>query len=463
MPVERRGQQNLNRNDCSQTDRSIRYHETRGLPLNSFVRIRLHANKGGKEATFCNLFSHFNVENFRAAFRALDGSKAKGMDGIAKSDYESKMDSNLESLVSRLHKGTYRPQAKKEVLIPKANGKMRPIAISCFEDKIVEWTLGKILESVYEPIFIRNSFGFRPGKSAHDAIQASYMTLKDNKRPFVVEIDLQSFFNTVSHRKLLAILKLKIKDPRLLSLVTRFLKAEIHHQESGQTLAQNEGTPQGSVMSPILANIYLHYVLDQWFLENYGSKDAVIARYADDAIFMFKQESRANSFLTDLRTRLDKFELKLNEDKTAIIDLTTGRNGIFHFLGFSFYWAKRWMSFKKTLSVKTHDERLKKKIQEFDGWIKKSRNTRKGEELLKTARAKLQGHYNYFGYFCNRRSLWRYYHAAAWSLFRWLNRRSQKKSFNWEAFKSVLELAGIPKPPMMGKLKTIGWNPYAKS
>jgi RNA-directed DNA polymerase len=181
MPVERRGQQNLNRNDCSQTDRSIRYHETRGLPLNSFVRIRLHANKGGKEATFCNLFSHFNVENFRTAFRALDGSKAKGMDGIAKSDYESKMDSkmdsNLESLVSRLHKGTYCPQAKKEVLIPKANGKMRPIAISCFEDKIVEWTLGKILESVYEPNFIRNSFGFRPGKSAHDAIQASYMTL----------------------------------------------------------------------------------------------------------------------------------------------------------------------------------------------------------------------------------------------------------------------------------------------
>jgi hypothetical protein len=178
---------------------------------------------------------------------------------------------------------------------------------------------------------------------------------------------------------------------------------------------------------------------------------------------MFKQEIKAHSFLTELRTRLDKFELKLNEDKTAIIDLTTGRNGIFHFLGLSFYWAKRWMSFKQTLSIKTHDERLKKKIQEFDGWIKKSRNTCKGKELLKTARAKLQGHYNYFGYFCNRRSLWRYYHAAVWSLFRWLNRRSQKKSFNWGAFKSVLESAGIPKPPMMGKLKTIGWNPYAKS
>jgi RNA-directed DNA polymerase len=463
MFAERREEQDLNRDDCTHQDRSIPYHETRELALNSFARIRLHANRGGRDTTFCNLFTHINVVNLREAFRALDGSKAKGMDGISKSDYESAIDSNLKELVNRLHKGTYRPQTKKEVLIPKANGKMRPIAISAFEDKLVEWTLGKVLESVYEPIFIRNSFGFRPGKSAHDALQASYMSLKDNKRPFVVEIDLQSFFNTVSHRKLLNILKLKIKDPRLLSLVARFLKAEIHHQETGTTLAQSEGTPQGSIMSPILANIYLHYVLDQWFLNNYGSKDAVIVRYADDAIFMFKHELKAHSFLTELRVRLEKFELKLNEDKTAIIDLTSGRNGIFHFLGLSFYWAKRYRSSKQTLSVKTESERLKKKMQEFDGWIKKARNIRQGVDLLKTAKAKLQGHYNYFGYFCNRKALWRYYHAATWSLFRWLNRRSQKKSFDWERFKTIIAAAGIPRPPTMEKLRTIGWNPYEVS
>jgi retron-type reverse transcriptase len=181
---------------------------------------------------FSNLLTHFNLDNFRDAFRAVDGSKAIGMDGIAKSDYGTNLDGNLLDLVDRLHKGTYRPQPKRETLIPKANGKMRPIAISCFEDKLVEWVLGKTLESIYEPIFIRNSFGFRPGKSAHDAMQATYMTLKDDKRPFVVEIDLERFFNTVSHRRLMNILQIKIQDPRLLHLIHRLLKAEIHHQDS---------------------------------------------------------------------------------------------------------------------------------------------------------------------------------------------------------------------------------------
>ena len=463
MFVERREEQCLNRVNQPRADRSVRYHETKALPLPGFTRIRLHANKG-QDAVFNNLLTHFNLDNFREAFRALDGSKAKGMDGIAKSDYGTDLEANLERLVNSLHKGTYRPQTKREVLIPKANDKTRPIAISCFEDKLVEWVLGKVLESVYEPIFIRNSFGFRPKKSAHDAIQASYLTLKDDKRPFVVEIDLQSFFNTVSHRKLMKILQIKIQDQRLLHLIHRFLKAEIHHQESGLTLAQGEGTPQGSIMSPILANIYLHYVLDTWFLKNYASSDAVIVRYADDAIFMFKHAAKARSFLNELRERLESFELKLNEDKTAIIDLTKGRNGIFHFLGFSFYWARRFGSGgKQTLSIKTHKERLVKKIQEFDQWIKKCRSFVKGDTLLKTARAKLIGHYNYFGYFCNRAKLWHYYSAAVWSLFRWLNRRSQKKSFSWEKFKIIMAANGIPKPPPMSELKTIGWNPYAIS
>jgi len=463
MFVERREEQCSNRVDLPHADRSVRFHETKALPLPGFTRIRLHANKS-KDAVFSNLLTHFNLDNFRDAFRAVDGSKAIGMDGIAKSDYGTNLDGNLLDLVDRLHKGTYRPQPKRETLIPKANGKMRPIAISCFEDKLVEWVLGKTLESIYEPIFIRNSFGFRPGKSAHDAMQATYMTLKDDKRPFVVEIDLERFFNTVSHRRLMNILQIKIQDPRLLHLIHRLLKAEIHHQDSDQPLAQSEGTPQGSIMSPILANIYLHYVLDTWFLENYASNDAVIVRYADDAIFMFKHKAKADSFLTELRDRLESFELKLNEDKTAIVDLTKGRNGIFHFLGFSVYWARRFGSGgKQTLSIKTHKERLVKKIQEFDEWIKKNRNARKGDNLLKTVKAKLQGHYNYYGYFCNRAKLWHYYSAVTWSLFRWLNRRSQKKSYDWQTFKQVLASASIPRPPAMDKLKTIGWNPYAIS
>ena len=459
--MERRGQQNLNCAQCSQTDRSVRHFESKELALNSWARIRLHANKS-KDVTFNNLLTHFSVENFREAFRALDGSKAKGMDGVAKDDYSVGLDGKLADLVDRIHRGTYRPQAKREVLIPKANGKKRPIAISAFEDKLVEWILGKVLESVYEPIFIRNSFGFRPRKSAHDAINASYLTLKDNKRPFVVEIDLKSFFNTVSHRKLMQILQVKIEDPRLLGLIARFLKAEIHHAEDGLSKAADVGTSQGSVMSPVLANIYLHYVLDQWFLENFASHMAIIVRYADDAIFMFDKREKSEAFLTQLRERLRVFELELNEEKTAIIDFTRGRNGIFHFLGFSLYWAKRFMSSKLTLSLKTHRERLHQKMDDFVAWIKRNRSFLKTKVIWERARLKLIGHYNYYGYFCNRRSLWRYYHAATWNLFRWLNRRSQKRSFTWETFKEIIATSvRLPTPPMMDKLKSPGWNPYA--
>lgn len=459
MSVEHRGQQNLNRDSISCGDRSIPYHKSKGLSLNSWARIRLHANKS-KEATFCNLLTHFNVENFREAFRAQEGSKAKGMDGIAKSDYGKDLEKNLVDLENRIHKGTYRPKTRREILIPKADGKWRPIAISAFEDKLVEWTLGKILESIYESTFIRNSFGYRPGKSAHDAVNASYLTLKDNKRPFVVEIDLKSFFNTVSHRKLMRTLQLKITDRRLLGLIARFLKAEIHHAND-DVKEQDVGTPQGSVMSPILANIYLHYVMDQWFLEEIASKQAVIVRYADDAIFMFSKLEAAESFLATLRERLSKFELELNEGKTRITDLSKGRNGIFHFLGFSTYWARRHMSGKLTLSIKTQRERLHKKMQEFTAWIKKHRSTMKTAKIWETVKLKLKGHYNYYGYFCNRRSLWRYYHAVVWSLFKWLNRRSQKRSFAYDRFKEIIvTYVHLPTPPQMSKLKTLGWNPY---
>jgi RNA-directed DNA polymerase len=187
MPMERREQQNLNRDSHSQSGHRTRKAESMGYSLNGWTRISLLTKN--KEIIFNNLFSHINEENLRQAFRAIDGSKATGVDNIGKKDYEKNLDRNLRDLLTRIHTGTYRPQAKREVLIPKANGKTRPIAISCFEDKLVEWTIGKILESVFEPIFIRNSFGFRPKRSADDAIKANFNILKDDKRPHVVEIE----------------------------------------------------------------------------------------------------------------------------------------------------------------------------------------------------------------------------------------------------------------------------------
>jgi RNA-directed DNA polymerase len=461
MRMEQRERQNLDRERYSPNSRRTGYKGStnRTLDLNSWARIGLSAKK--PRVIFNNLFSHMNMENLRQAFQSLDGTKAVGIDGISKAEYAKDLDKNLESLLSRLHTGTYRPQAKREVLIPKANGKTRPIAISNFEDKLVEWTIGKTLESVYEPIFIRNSFGFRPRRSPDDAIKANFNILKDNKRPFVVEIDLANFFNTVSHKKLMKLLRQRINDPRFLGLIARFLKVEILQAE-GLAIRSEVGTPQGSVMSPILANIYLHYCIDTWFLENHASDKAVIVRYADDALFMFSSEQSAKDFLAALRLRLSEYDLSLNEDKTGIIDFTKGRENIFHFLGFSFYWNHKKGSNKSSLVIKTQKDKLVKKIQEFTEWIKLNRARMNTKQIWLTTAAKLRGHYNYFGYFCNRPKLSHFYHEVVRSLFTWLNRRSQRKSFSWEKFKQVLIRQPLPLPPTPTKLKQLGWSPYAK-
>lgn len=461
MRTERRERQNLNREHSSPPSRRTGYvgSTTRTLELDSWARIGLSAKK--PEIIFNNLFSHINVENLRQAFRALDGTKAAGIDGISKAEYAKDLDNNLQDLATRLHIGAYRPMAKREVLIPKSNGKTRPIAISCFEDKLVEWILGKILESIYDPIFIRNSFGFRPKRSPDDAIKANFNILKDDKRPFVVEIDLANFFNTVPHRKLMKLLRRRINDRKLLGLIARFLKVDIRNQK-GETNPTEVGTPQGSVMSPILSNIFLHYALDLWFVENYGSQEAVIVRYADDAVFMFSKEQQANDFLVALRARLTEYKLAVNEDKTAIINFAKGKENIFSFLGFTFFWNKKKGWNKINLVIKTQRDKLAKKIQEFTEWIKLNRARMNRKEIWSIVAAKLRGHYNYYGYYCNRGKLVLYYRSVIGALFKWLNRRSQKKSFTWGEFKGLLSREPLPLPPEMSKLKQLGWSPYAK-
>lgn len=433
--------------------------EKKGYTLNSWARIGLLAKD--RETVFNNLFSHINEENLCQAFRAIDGSKAVGIDNITKKQYAQNLDANLQALKTHLHLGTYRPQAKREVLIPKANGSTRPIAIGCFEDKIVEWVTGKILESVYEPIFIQNSFGFRPRRNAGDAIKANYNILKDNKRPFVVEIDLKSFFNTVPHDKLMEILSYRIRDRKLMALIRRFVKADIIKQD-GAKLTSTIGTPQGSVMSPILANIYLHHVLDKWFVTNYGSKEAVMVRYADDAVFMFSQEEKATAFLRELEERLTKYGLALNSDKTRIINFKKGKEQVFHFLGFTFYWNHKRGWNKINLVIKTQKDKLFKKVSEYTEWLKTSRAKHSTKEIWEITAAKLRGHYNYFGYYCNRSKLMHFYTAVTQSMFKWLNRRSQRKSFTWKQFVAKLKAKPLPRPPGPTQLKQLGWSPYVK-
>lgn len=442
-------------------DRIIRHNGTgkqKSLWPNRWERIGSRALE--KDVVFNNLLTHINVETLNEAFHALDGKKAAGIDGITKAQYGKKLEKNLKELVRRIHRGSYKPQVRREKLIPKSDGKKRPIAIACFEDKLVEWVISQLLTIIYEPLFIRNSFGFRPNKSAHEALKAVYLSLKDNNRPHVVEIDFASFFNTIPHKGIMKTLNQRISDKRFKGLIGRFLKGGLLEQ-SGNVTIPTVGTPQGGVMSPVLANIYLNEVLDQWFLENYASYSNIIVRYADDAVFFFKKKATADAFLKDLQTRVQRFGLTLHMEKTHTVDFHRSQNNDFDFLGFTIYWGEKKKYRKRPLKFKTRKKSLHKKMQEFDGWIKAKRSAMKLAELWKKAGEKLKGHYSYFGLWTNYPKLHHFYTEAIKSLFKWLNRRSQKHSYDWAAFKRRLENLPLPKPPHTQDLKCFGRRLYA--
>lgn len=461
--MEPRGPQRVDRKQSSANGPSAENKQTKTrmsddyfklkVASNSWLRISLSAKDHALK--FTNLFCHISVENFCEAFRSLDGSKAVGIDGQTKLQYGKNLEANLRSLVDRLHKGTYRPQPKKRAFIAKADGSQRPLAISSFEDKLVEWVVAKLLSLIYEPLFIRNSFGFRPKRSTYEAIKATFLSLKDDKRPFVVEIDYKSFFDTVPHRKLILLLQKRIGDKRFLSLVSRFLQVEILTQNKVLETISDVGTPQGSIMSPVLANVYLHHALDEWFLKNYASRDAIIVRYADDAIFMFKDEDKAKDFAQALRARASAFGLTINEDKSGIVSMEKRSGKVFHFLGFTFYWGKDRGASKRRFKVKTQKTRLFKKIAAFTDWIKEQRARLTTKQIWKLTAAKLTGHYNYYGVMCNRPSLSQFYFEVTKSLFKWLNRRSQRKSYSWARFAAKLRHEPLPQPPPVAALKPL--------
>ena len=453
MDVERRGKQSSLLNDDVHSSNYTGRCGDKWIGqtfLNRWLRISLRAQK--KNSVFNNLLLHINEETLLEAFNALDGNKALGVDQVSKSVFGKDLEVNIKTLSKRIKDGNYKPRAKREVLIPKANGKTRPIAIACFEDKMVDWVIAKLLNQTFEPSFIRNSFGFRENKSAHQAIEACYYSLKDNRRPFVVEIDFSNFFNTIPHKKLMKIIEKKIKDYKFLGLIRRFLKSATLVDD--KLISTTCGTPQGGLMSPILANIYLNEVVDQWFLKNYASYNNTIVRYADDAVFFFKKEDDAKKFLKDFKERVQSFDLIINDEKSWALSFKKSELNSFNFLGFTFYWGKTLK--RRILKVKTEKNKLHKSIKEFYTWIKENRNRYKLSRIWDMANAKLRGHYNYFGYWMNYQKLNHYYWEAIKSIFKWLNRRSQKTSYNWENFKERLRNLPLVEPPKYNKLKKLG-------
>jgi len=460
MFTERRGPQKLNRNQSFQNGLRADKSGMNSKPVdfklelqnNSWLRIGLTAKN--KEKVFTNLFCHFNMENLREGFNALDGSKAVGIDGITKEQYGRNLDGNLNDLLSRLHKGTYRPQLKRGAEIPKTNGQMRPLAIASFEDKIVEWVLAKLLTTIYEPIFTKFSYGFRPKRSTLDAIKVFFCSLKDNKRPYVVEIDFTNFFNTVPHKRLLKMISKRVSDRRMISLIARLLQVGI--MEKTGDIKQNEvGTPQGAIVSPVLANIYLHFALDEWFMKEWVPAGAVMTRYADDAVFCFELEGDANQFSQALKARMTDYRLTLNEEKSRQVNFNKKQKQAFSFLGFTFYWCKDRGSQTQRLRVKTEQKRLDKKVQEYEAWVKEHRSKISLNEIWELTNAKLRGHYQAFGVYCNRPMLYTFYHRVLIRLFKWLNRRSQKRSYTWAGFKMRMRQTPLMVPPPVGQLKRL--------
>lgn len=425
----------------------------RQLEFEPSWEVRISSRAQNKEAQFSNLMKHINKDTLHQAYKAVDGSKALGVDSISKSEYGKDLEENLDLLLNKIRKGTYRPQAKKEVLIPKANGKLRPIAIACFEDKLVDWVIGRILSTIYEPIFIKNSFGYRPNKSAENATKACYYSLEKNKRKFVFEIDFTSFFNTISHNMLIKVLREKIQDKNFESLIRRFLHSNILTNEGIEEEIQI-GTPQGGIMSPVLANIYLHKVLDKWFIENYSSYNNIIVRYADDAVFFFKDESELLEFKADLEKRVKLYGLILNEEKTRVIKMSKDERNHFHFLGFTYYWGKQGK--RRMLKVKTHKEKLTKAFRDFESWIKANRNKMKLNKLWDRIKSKVRGHFNYFGYWMNNLKLNHYEQHVIKCTFKWLNRRSQKRSYTWEGFLERIKFFPLIDDSKRYKLKQLG-------
>ena len=412
--------------------------------------------KRDRKCRINNVAYLLSEENFKECFMMLAKGKANGIDGVSVEEYDRNLDSNLKDLVGRMKRQAYKPQPVKRVYIPKANGKKRPLGIPSVEDKIVQTGIARILEAVYENDFLDFSYGFRPNKSCHQALEKLNQIIMSKPINHIIDADIKGFFDNVNHDWLMKFLEHRINDFNFYRLIKRFLKNG--YMEKGKVYTVGRGTPQGGIVSPILANIYLHYALDLW-LERIVKKKCrgavEIVRYADDFIICVQNKDEANCILKALKKRLTKFGLGLAEDKTRVIEFgryakeNARRKGnraeTFNFLGFTHYISKSKKG-KFKVGRKTERKKYAAKMKEMNKWLKSIRNQYKVEEWWPILKAKLTGHFNYYGVSENYRSIKSFYRQTIKLVYKWMNRRSQKKSFNWETFIKYLEKYRLPKP-----------------
>ena len=418
------------------------------------ARINQISKERPKEV-FTSIYHLINKELLKECFDELDGNKAVGIDKITKEDYRLKLDYNLDNLMEKLKNKSYRPSPARRVNIPKANGKLRGLAIANFEDKIVQMAVKKLLEAIFEPKFTNNMFGFRPNRGCHDALKYLNQCIMYNKVNYILDADIKGYFDNIDHDKLMKCLKMKIRDNNLLRLIKRFIKAGI--LENGTYIKGELGTPQGSILSPVLANIYMYYTLILWFekIKKISKGYIEIINYADDMIICFQYENEAKKTYELMKMRLKQADLEFAEDKTRLIEFgrfamerrnkrCLGKPETFDFLGFTHYCGKS-QNGKFRDKRKTCKKKFRQKVQEYKMWIKQNKNGQL-KNIITTTKKKLIGHYNYYGITDNIDSIRKYSYCINNLLFKWLNRRSQRKSYTSEQFKQMLEVFKLPKP-----------------
>lgn len=395
------------------------------------------------------LSHHMDIDWMKEAFRRTRKDGATGIDGQSAKAYQQNLEGNLEALLARAKAGTYQAPPVRRVHIPKGNSGTRPIGIPTFEDKVLQRAVAMLLEPVYESEFHDTSHGFRPERSPHTALDSFWKQMMAMGGGWVLEVDVKKFFDTLDHRRLREIVRQRVGDGVVLRLIGKWLQAGV--MEHGQLSWPDAGTPQGGVISPLLANIFLHTVLDEWFENTVRPRlkgRAFLVRFADDFVIGFAREEDARRTHGVLPLRLEKYSLTVHPEKTRLLPFRPPRNAghpeSFSFLGFTHFWSRslkgRWV-----IKRKTAKDRFSRALRRVAQWCREQRHLKVKQQHLELS-AKLRGHYGYYGITGNSESLARFKHEVVYVWWKWLNRRSQRRSMPWERLTAMLKRHPLPRP-----------------
>lgn len=406
--------------------------------------------KASARHRFQNLYQYLNASFLKACWRDLNKNAASGVDGVTAAAYSENLEANIEALAKRLKQKRYHAKLVRRCYIPKENGKERPLGIPALEDRLVQLACAKILKEIFEADFVDTSYGYRPQRGAKEAIEDLQFNLQFGKFGYVVEADIKGFFDNIDHDWLLRMLRQRIDDGAFLNLIRKWLNAGILGTD-GKIIDPETGTPQGGIVSPVPANVYLHFALDLWFekrVKVHSKSEAFILRYADDFICAFRYREDAERFYQALPGRIGKFNLSVAPDKTAMLRFSRFHPGMQRrivFLGFETYWMKEKGGALK-VKIRTARKKPQAGCRRVKEWIKENRHL-KGAEFINALNRKLQGHYNYYNVPGNLESLWRFYHWAVECSYKLLNRRGGKrKSFTWKVFSRAIGRLGVARP-----------------